>query len=160
MPPDLKRLAGAVLNAAPFPVRHRVIETLLLAAVFREPCRQGDLDFLEGRCVKIGVLDFGLDLNVGFDGTRLRILPPGTPADVRISGRARPFLLMAPGREDPDTLFFQRRLNIEGDTELGLAVKNTMDAIGGQHSRMAERLETRIMKWTWALMTKWGRNDK
>jgi predicted lipid carrier protein YhbT len=30
--------------------------------------------------------------------------------------------------EDPDTLFFQRRLVIEGDTELGLQVKNLMFA--------------------------------
>ena len=30
--------------------------------------------------------------------------------------------------EDPDTLFFSRRLVIEGDTELGLALKNALDA--------------------------------
>ena len=28
-----------------------------------------------------------------------------------------------------DTLFFSRRLSMEGDTELGLLVKNTLDAI-------------------------------
>ncbi|CBJ79537.1 putative sterol carrier protein, SCP [Xenorhabdus bovienii str. Jollieti] len=32
-------------------------------------------------------------------------------------------------REDPDTLFFQHRLRIEGNTELGLHVKNLVDAI-------------------------------
>ncbi|MEF1307042.1 SCP2 sterol-binding domain-containing protein, partial [Vibrio owensii] len=32
-------------------------------------------------------------------------------------------------KEDPDTLFFQRRLSIEGDTELGLEVKNLMDSV-------------------------------
>ena len=32
-------------------------------------------------------------------------------------------------QEDPDTLFFNRRLSIEGDTELGLMVKNTLDAL-------------------------------
>jgi predicted lipid carrier protein YhbT len=32
-------------------------------------------------------------------------------------------------QEDPDTLFFQRRLTIEGDTELGLEVKNILDAL-------------------------------
>ena len=31
--------------------------------------------------------------------------------------------------EDPDTLFFSRRLVMEGDTELGLLVKNTLDAL-------------------------------
>ncbi|CDH07392.1 putative sterol carrier protein, SCP [Xenorhabdus bovienii str. oregonense] len=32
-------------------------------------------------------------------------------------------------REDPDTLFFQHRLRIEGNTELGLHVKNLVDSI-------------------------------
>ena len=32
-------------------------------------------------------------------------------------------------QEDPDTLFFNRRLKIEGDTELGLVVKNLLDSI-------------------------------
>ena len=32
-------------------------------------------------------------------------------------------------REDPDTLFFTRRLVMTGDTELGLVVKNALDAI-------------------------------
>jgi predicted lipid carrier protein YhbT len=32
-------------------------------------------------------------------------------------------------KEDPDTLFFSRRLLMEGDTELGLLVKNTLDAL-------------------------------
>lgn len=32
-------------------------------------------------------------------------------------------------KEDPDSLFFQRRLRIEGDTELGLEVKNLMDSL-------------------------------
>ena len=38
-------------------------------------------------------------------------------------------ILVAGRKEDPDTLFFQRRLSIEGDTELGLEVKNLMDNI-------------------------------
>jgi predicted lipid carrier protein YhbT len=32
-------------------------------------------------------------------------------------------------QEDPDTLFFNRTLDIEGDTELGLIVKNMLDAV-------------------------------
>ncbi|MGB5009839.1 MAG: SCP2 sterol-binding domain-containing protein [Candidatus Dechloromonas phosphoritropha] len=33
-------------------------------------------------------------------------------------------------QEDPDTLFFNRELEINGDTELGLIVKNMLDAVG------------------------------
>ena len=39
----------------------------------------------------------------------------------RISGNTR--------REDPDTLFFNRRLCIEGDTATGVHVKNLLDAL-------------------------------
>ena len=49
--------------------------------------------------------------------------------DVCISGESPDFVLLATRQADPDTLFFQRRIRIEGDTELGLGVKNTMDSM-------------------------------
>ena len=52
-----------------------------------------------------------------------------TEADLTIAASAHDFVLLARRLEDPDTLFFNRRLAMEGDTELGLLVKNTMDAI-------------------------------
>jgi len=51
------------------------------------------------------------------------------PWDVRIRGGFDDFWLMATRTEDPDTLFFNRRLTIEGDTETGLALKNLLDAL-------------------------------
>lgn len=50
-------------------------------------------------------------------------------ADLTISASAHDFVQLARRQEDPDTLFFNRRLAMEGDTELGLLVKNTIDAI-------------------------------
>ena len=50
-------------------------------------------------------------------------------ADVTFRADAADLLMIAARKQDPDTLFFQRRLVIEGDTELGLYVKNLMDAI-------------------------------
>jgi predicted lipid carrier protein YhbT len=50
-------------------------------------------------------------------------------ADLAIGAAAHDFLLLARRQEDPDTLFFSRRLALEGDTELGLLVKNTLDAL-------------------------------
>ncbi|MCG9689952.1 SCP2 sterol-binding domain-containing protein, partial [Vibrio tubiashii] len=49
--------------------------------------------------------------------------------DVLFSGNLNDLVLIAGRKEDPDTLFFQRRLTIEGDTELGLEVKNLMDSV-------------------------------
>ena len=53
--------------------------------------------------------------------------------DVSFSANGDDLLLIAGRKEDPDTLFFQRRLKIEGDTELGLEVKNLIDAIELEH---------------------------
>ena len=36
---------------------------------------------------------------------------------------------LAMRKEDPDTLFFSRRLSMQGDTELGLLLKNTLDSL-------------------------------
>ena len=49
--------------------------------------------------------------------------------DLCISASAHDFLRLAQRLDDPDTLFFNRRLSMEGDTELGLVVKNTLDAL-------------------------------
>jgi predicted lipid carrier protein YhbT len=56
-------------------------------------------------------------------------LPVRGQPDVVIRAAARDYLALALRREDPDTLFFSRRLAIEGDTELGLIVKNALDAV-------------------------------
>lgn len=49
--------------------------------------------------------------------------------DVTISASAYDFYRLSRREEDPDTLFFSRRLVMEGDTELGLLLKNTLDAM-------------------------------
>lgn len=38
-------------------------------------------------------------------------------------------MLLASRKEDSDTLFFQRRLKMQGDTDLGLYVKNLLDGM-------------------------------
>ncbi len=88
---------------------------------------QAEREQLAGRHYAVRVTDAGLSLCFtvtaqGFSADR------GKP-DVTFSATARDFLLLLARREDPDTLFFSRRLAIEGDTELGLTVKNLLDAI-------------------------------
>ena len=51
------------------------------------------------------------------------------PPALIIRASALDFWRLARRLEDPDTLFFARRLVIEGDTELGLCLKNTLDAV-------------------------------
>ena len=86
-----------------------------------------DWQALVGRRYAIRVKDLGLCLR--FTVTPAISLSYGLTSDLTISARARDFLLLLSRREDPDTLFFSRRLVSEGDTELGLTVKNLLDAL-------------------------------
>lgn len=84
---------------------------------------------MENRTLAIRLLDFQRQwIFQGVSG-RIQILTNSHNVDVCISGNAKEFILLASRREDPDTLFFQRRLNIEGDIELSLAVKNLIDGL-------------------------------
>lgn len=51
------------------------------------------------------------------------------PADLELAANLADFLSLLRGSTDADTLFFQRRLQIAGDTELGLLVKNWLDTL-------------------------------
>lgn len=86
-----------------------------------------DWQALVGRRYAIRVKDLGLSLR--FTVTERGFAPDGGAPDLTISASARDFLLLLSRREDPDTLFFSRRLVSEGDTELGLTVKNLLDAL-------------------------------
>ncbi len=87
---------------------------------------------LMGRIVSIQVSDAGLDGRISL--TSIGFLPVlRAEPEVTISACAWDFYRLARRMEDPDTLFFSRRLTIDGDTELGLLVKNTLDAIDWSH---------------------------
>jgi len=84
---------------------------------------------LSGKRIAIRVLDAGLQFDVCWNKGRFEPRRAGTTPDLAIGASARDFMLLAQRREDPDTLFFGRRLSMEGDTELGLLLKNTLDAL-------------------------------
>ena len=64
-----------------------------------------------------------------WNGRRFAALPRQPSTDLTIAATGPDFLKLAQRKEDADTLFFSRRLSMEGDTELGLVVKNTLDAL-------------------------------
>jgi predicted lipid carrier protein YhbT len=84
---------------------------------------------LMGRRLRIKVTDARLSFDFQWNNGRFAACGNQGEPDLTISASAHDFLLLARRLEDPDTLFFSRRLAMEGDTELGLLVKNTLDAI-------------------------------
>lgn len=120
-------LLGKPLKFTPFAIQRQVLEHML-SWQFRQALEEGELAFLEDRWLKIDVRDVGLCWFMTLRDERL-VVSRQEEADVSFSADANDLVLIAARKEDPDTLFFQRRLRIEGDTELGLYVKNLMDAI-------------------------------
>lgn len=102
----------------------------VLQKVFHESLADGDFEFLEDKWLEIYVRDIDFKSYISFDKQKLIVESQlDKEADVKFSANLNDLVLIAARKEDPDTLFFQRRLLIEGDTELGLEVKNLMDSI-------------------------------
>ena len=120
-------LMSVPVKLAPFALKRQVLEQVL-SWQFRQALAEGELEFLEGRWLSIHVRDIGLRGYTSVVDGRL-VVSQQADADVSFSADASDLLMIAARKQDPDTLFFQRRLVIEGDTELGLYVKNLMDAI-------------------------------
>ncbi|WP_194842654.1 SCP2 domain-containing protein [Endozoicomonas sp. OPT23] len=120
-------LLAKPVRILPETVTHKPLEKLinhLLGTAIEE----GEFDFLEDRWVKLTVTDLELAFYFGFDGEKL-LVADNQQADVVFKGSSQAFTTLALRKEDPDTLFFQRKLMIEGDTELGLGLKNLLDSI-------------------------------
>ncbi|MFZ5558741.1 MAG: ubiquinone anaerobic biosynthesis accessory factor UbiT [Pseudomonadota bacterium] len=84
---------------------------------------------LRGRRLRIVVTDIGLTVNFTLTGSGARPCTAAAAPELTIAAGSRDFLRLLARAEDPDTLFFSRRLTLEGDTELGLTIKNTLDAV-------------------------------
>jgi predicted lipid carrier protein YhbT len=85
---------------------------------------------MTGRCVEIHVTDLGVRTRLQLGDRGFTIAPQDAPVALRVAATAAAFWRMASGDEDADTLFFERALVMEGDTDFGLLVKNTLDAMG------------------------------
>jgi len=126
--PVAKKLVGIPGRVIPYAAQKQVLAVVLNQA-FREPLQHGELEFLEGAKVRIRVTDLSINWLINVGGDRFIPIDRDQEDDVCISGESPGFILLATRQADPDTLFFQRRIRIEGDTELGLGVKNTMDSM-------------------------------
>ena len=126
--PIAKKVIGIPGRYIPYAAQKQVL-SIVLNQAFREPLQHGELDFLEGAKVRIKVTDLCIDWLISVGSDKFVPVDRRLKDDVSISGESPDFILLATRQADPDTLFFQRKIRIEGDTELGLGVKNTMDSM-------------------------------
>ncbi|MDR3352019.1 MAG: SCP2 sterol-binding domain-containing protein [Zoogloeaceae bacterium] len=111
---------------------HAVSVALALNAARRlEILPEEALALVRGKVVRVVVEDGGAEAwFTAKGGVFLPFSASGAiREDVCFRGELHAFLKLLVRQEDPDTLFFNRQLAIEGDTELGLAIKNLLDGI-------------------------------
>ncbi|MCK0104946.1 SCP2 sterol-binding domain-containing protein [Marinobacter sp. S0848L] len=124
--PSPSPLLGAVDNAIPVPIKQLVAEAPL-NRLFADAIAEGEFDEFEGRRIRLEINGGQPGITLGFWAGRLRVIDGAGEATIR--GSISAFRTLAERKQDPDQLFFQRRLVIEGDTELGLALKNLLDSL-------------------------------
>lgn len=126
----MPRLLKPALKIVPFGAQKALLIPAL-HSVFREALEDGDFEFLENKWLKISITDLGINWWLSFQDNKLVMgsAQQNINEDVSFSATGDNLILIAGRKQDPDTLFFQRKLKIEGDTELGLEVKNLIDAI-------------------------------
>lgn len=127
----LPKIARISTHIVPGSIQNQAI-TIAINNVLKEQLEDGELDFLEAVFLEIKVTD--LNKSWLFTLVDEKIIVTHTVkeeqnSDVVISGDFNSFVLLASQTIDPDTLFFKRKLLIEGDVELGLAVKNLLDRV-------------------------------
>jgi len=87
------------------------------------------LERLEGHTFVIAVEDASVELVFRVRGRRFVPAAKAEEPVLRFRACAWDYATLAAREADPDTLFFNRRLVVEGDTEIALLVKNTLDTV-------------------------------
>lgn len=131
----------ALAPAYPGSVMFASVANMLLESAITEEMQA----MLAGKLLRLTVTDMGLHFNFlwarnGFVAGRHVEKP-----DLVISASAHDFMLLALRQEDADTLFFSRRLVMEGDTELGVLLKNTVDALEPDIYALVKRIPGRLL---------------
>lgn len=133
------------LKILPSFVHNKVLVTTL-NKMFKHELEEGELDFLQGKIIHILIEDADIEYRFTLDGNKLVAADKTNMPDLTLQGTIYNYLLLASRREDTDTLFFSRRLQMQGDTELGLYVKNFLDGMDMDLHRIPGHIESVLQK--------------
>lgn len=125
---------------------HNAILVTVLNRIFINELKNGDLDFLLNRTIEIEIYDVGIKYCFTLDDCKLTGSNMQQTPDLRLGGTVYNYLLLASRVEDTDTLFFNRRLHMQGDTELGLYLKNFLDGLDMESHKIPATIESALQK--------------
>ena len=124
IPAAVARIVARLPAAPPAFVLARALDFGVGRVVSRE-----QVEPLLGKRFALVVRDLGLAMHVESTPAGFRVAGAPYAPDLTVAATLSDFIALARREEDPDTLFFARRLSVEGDTELGLVLKNLLDGI-------------------------------
>ena len=143
--PVFPTLLSLPLKIIPSFVHNKALVTTL-NRIFHDDLKTGELDFLQGKVIHIMVDDAAIEFRLTLHKNKLIAANKNLGTDLILNGTVYNYLLLASRREDTDTLFFSRRLHMQGDTELGLYVKNFLDGLDMDSHKVSAYLETVLQK--------------
>jgi predicted lipid carrier protein YhbT len=124
--PDPRLVLRQTSRVIPAVVRNKIMQ-ITLNRLFGHALAAGELAFLNNRSVRISVSDINIDMAIMGTEKTLAVSAPDNHEHVTLRADSDALLAIITNQSDPDTLFFNRRLALEGDTELGLHLKNYLD---------------------------------
>lgn len=126
--PRLPRVMELVVTVTP----HRVQQIALARSLnyaLRANIAANELDFFNNKVLNICIKDIDAKFSIRYVNRRLLVGEATPNPDLSFSATGYDLVLIATQRLDPDMLFFQRRLEMNGDTALGLGIKNLLASI-------------------------------
>lgn len=125
---QLPNYALKPVNCLPQRIQVTVIEKLL-SGILKQALADDELAFLVDRWAHINITDVPYEffISVSEQQTLMVTKQLNKAACVSFCGTTESLLQLMSRNIDPDTLFFQRKLLVTGDTELGLEIKNFLD---------------------------------
>ncbi|MGD9942361.1 MAG: SCP2 domain-containing protein [Burkholderiaceae bacterium] len=124
VPAPLRALVAHLPIGPPSLLLAWLLDRLLRPQLSDEAAQQ-----LAGQTVEIEVRDLGIRCRLMLSASGFRAVRDGGPVTLRVAADSLSYLRLLRGEEDADRLFFERALIMEGDTEYGLTLKNTLDAL-------------------------------
>lgn len=139
--PRLPKPFSMPLKVLPQALHNRFLANII-NKILVDDLSEGELDFLQDRSVAIEISDINLSYQLTLFGGKLMGADAQGENHLTVRASLYDFMSMASRQVDPDTLVFQRRLVMEGDTELGLALKNYLDGMDVEASKVLSMVES------------------
>ena len=134
---DKNRLIEGFFNIARVPLRFTplLVETVFadvfISEIFnKHPRLKERLKDLDGKVFEFSATDLGKRFYLTFENTETKVFPYfAGEVDVTMKGEVKTLFCLLLGTEDPDTVFFSRKLEINGDTSSAILLKNILASL-------------------------------